>query len=165
MHNPAPDKPVYFREQNQSWDEMFTPFMLYSVDVQGLRALTVTSLTQHQGESAGTAYPQNAAENSALEIGEVVGCLESAPSGQWLVTNASQPIVSATQATSSASLKDGATKPLGKARYSLLGVRFFNPSMHRHEKVVVKGVLVKDEIDRIRINVTSLQTLASSCGN
>jgi hypothetical protein len=165
MHNPAPDKPVYFREQNQSWDEMFTPFMLYSVDVQGLRALTVTSLTQHQGESAGTAYPQNAAENSALEIGEVVGCLESAPSGQWLVTNASQPIVSATQATSSASLKDGATKPLGKARYPLLGVRFFNPSVHRHEKVVVKGVLVKDEIDRIRINVTSLQTLASSCGN
>ena len=34
MHNPAPDKPVYFRDMNQSWDEMFTPFIQYSADDQ-----------------------------------------------------------------------------------------------------------------------------------
>ena len=165
MHNPAPEKPVYFREQNQSWDEMFTPFMLYSMDVQGPRELTTTSPMQHQDEKAGSIRPHTSVENSALEIGEVVGCLQSDPSGQWVITHASQPMASATQATSSASLKAEATKPLGSGRYPLLGARFFNPSVHQAEKVAVKGVLVKDEVDHIRINVTSLQTLASSCAN
>jgi hypothetical protein len=165
MHNPAPEKPVYFREQNQSWDEMFTPFMLYSMDVQAPTELATTSTTQHQDEKAGSAHSHSAAENKALEIGEVVGCLQSGSSGQWLLTSASQPMVSQTQATSSSSLKSAATKPSGSEQYPLLGARFFNPSVHRAEKVVVKGVLFKDDVDRIRINVTSLQTLASSCAN
>ncbi len=32
MHNPAPDKAVYFCAMNQSWDEMFTPFFQLSFD-------------------------------------------------------------------------------------------------------------------------------------
>jgi hypothetical protein len=165
MHNPAPEKPVYFREQNQSWDEMFTPFMLYSADVQPLKESTTTSAALHQDEKAGSAHRHSSAENRPLEIGEVVGCLQSDPSGQWLLTSAGQPTVSETQATSSTALKAAATKPLGSQRYPLLGVRFFNPSAHRAEKVVVKGVMLRDEVDQVRINVTSLQTLASTCSN
>lgn len=37
MHNPAPEKEVYFRAQNQSWDEMFTPFIQYTVDTQDFK--------------------------------------------------------------------------------------------------------------------------------
>jgi hypothetical protein len=35
-HSPGPEKEVYFREMNQSWDEMFTPFVQYSIDDQDL---------------------------------------------------------------------------------------------------------------------------------
>ena len=29
--NPAPDKPVFFRDQNSATDEMFSPFVQYAV--------------------------------------------------------------------------------------------------------------------------------------
>ena len=35
-YNPGPEKEVYFREENQSWDEMFTPFIQYTIDSQDL---------------------------------------------------------------------------------------------------------------------------------
>jgi hypothetical protein len=38
--NPAPEKEVYWSEQ--SWDEMYQPFTLYSVDSQTLSDMTVT---------------------------------------------------------------------------------------------------------------------------
>ena len=38
--NPAPNLPVYWSEQ--SWDEMYQPFTLYSVDSQTISDMTVT---------------------------------------------------------------------------------------------------------------------------
>jgi hypothetical protein len=42
--NPAPNLPVYWSEQ--SWDEMYQPFTLYSVDSQTVTELTVTKTPQ-----------------------------------------------------------------------------------------------------------------------
>jgi hypothetical protein len=42
--NPAPNLPVYWSEQ--SWDEMYQPFTLYSVDSQVLSDMTVTKSPQ-----------------------------------------------------------------------------------------------------------------------
>jgi len=42
--NPAPNLPVYWSEQ--SWDEMYQPFTLYSVDSQTVGDLTVTKSSQ-----------------------------------------------------------------------------------------------------------------------
>jgi hypothetical protein len=42
--NPAPEKEVYWSEQ--SWDEMYQPFTLYSVDSQVLSDMTVTKQQQ-----------------------------------------------------------------------------------------------------------------------
>jgi hypothetical protein len=135
--NLGPDKEVYFREANQSWDEMFTPFIQYSIDSEG--------------------PPQN-----ALQIAEVVGCLEQSRSGTWMLINASEPAVSKIQPTSSVALKAAAVKPLGKGRDQLLGTGAFNPSIHKGQKIAVKGILIKDaKIDRL--NVTSLQTVAEAC--
>ena len=135
--NLGPDKEVYFREANQSWDEMFTPFIQYSIDSEG--------------------PPQN-----ALQIAEVVGCLEQSRSGTWMLINTSEPAVSKIQPTSSVALKAAAVKPLGKGQDQLLGVGVFNPSSHKGQKMAVKGILIKDaKIDRL--NVTSLQTVAETC--
>ncbi len=143
-NSPGPEKEVYFREMNQSWDEMFTPFIQYTIDDQNL-----TGQAAEKGRNV-------------LSIAEAVGCLETGAPGTWLLTNASDPIVSETQATSAAALKAAAAKPLGKQRDQLLGVGVFNPSSQERKKVAVKGVLIKDAKGN-RLNVTSLQTVAPTC--
>jgi hypothetical protein len=152
-HRFGPDKEVYFRAANQSWDEMFTPFIQYSTPTPN-RAVAVEQVSATQ--------PQGKRESPPLPIVEVVGCLEQAPSGIWMLTNAGEPAISQTQPTSQAALTAAAAKPLGHQREQLLGVDAFNPSSHKAQKVVVKGVLIK-EANESRLNVTSLQTVAEKC--
>jgi mono/diheme cytochrome c family protein len=162
MHNPGPEKQVYFRDQNQSWDEMFTPFIQYSIDSQDTSEPPAMAPGQSQDEKASTSGQRRSTDNKSLQTGEVVGCLVAAPSGNWLLTKASQPAVSDAQATTSTALKAAEAKPLGNQRYQLLGVKVFNPSRRQGEKVAVKGILIEDA-NGIRINVTSLQSVATNC--
>ncbi len=55
--NPEPDKEVYFRDQNQSWDEMFTPFIQYTIDKS----------------------------DHPAPVEETVGCLNDNPASGWTV--------------------------------------------------------------------------------
>ena len=160
--NPGPDKEVHFREgSNQSWDEMFTPFIQYSINSPGLTEPAKTN--QRRLEDPGAFQPPEQAEQRALDIVGVVGCLENSPSGTWTLTHAGEPVVSKTQATSSVDLKAEETKPLGTRRYQLVGVRFFHPSDLEGQKVEVKGVLANVNVGKIRVNVTSLQRVAAHC--
>jgi len=120
-----------------------------------------TSFGPRTGEQRNTSQQQQGIEKSALEIGEILGCLEADHVGRWLLTNASQPTASET-ATSSMELKTVAAGPLGSQHYRLLGVGVFNPSDRRGKKVTVKGILISGS-DGIRINVTSLQVAAPNC--
>jgi hypothetical protein len=148
-HNPGPEKEVYFREaENQSSDEMFTPFIQYTINSQDLTKPLETT-------------PQHRAQN-VLDVTEVSGCLEQSPTRTWMLSHASDPIVSKTQATSLVALKAAEAKPLGNGRYQLLGVSVFDPPSHKGQKVAVKGVLIK-EAQESRLNVTSLQTVAATC--
>jgi mono/diheme cytochrome c family protein len=148
-YNPGPEKEVYFREENQSWDEMFTPFIQYTIDSQDLTELAKAGREEQRGQNA-------------LDIAEVVGCLEPGPSPTWTLASASDPLTFKIQATSSVALKAAAAKPLGNRRYQLLGVGVFDPSSHKGQKVAVKGVLIKDAGES-RLNVTSLQMVAARC--
>ena len=160
MHNPGPEKEVYFRDQNQSWDEMFTPFVQYAIDSP---ELTKPSETAHLHErEENTAQPREQPDPSTAKIAEVVGCLQRSPSGTWVVTHAGDAVVSQTQSTSSLALKLAKAKPLGERRYRLLGVSVFKPADHRGDKVAVKGLLTDDSKES-RLNVTSLQTLDAGC--
>jgi hypothetical protein len=140
---------------NQSWDEMFTPFVQYSIDHDSGSRLTATGLSD-------VAQKRQPNDPGVLGIGEVVGCLEHTPAGDWLLNRASVPTLSETQATTSVALKAAQSKPLGRQRYHLLGISAFNPPIHQGKRVAVKGILVQDSHD-IRINVTSLQTIANNC--
>jgi mono/diheme cytochrome c family protein len=157
-NSPGPEKEVYFREMNQSWDEMFTPFIQYTIDDQDLRQ--PTARLQKQKGSAAADPPE--ARREPLSIAEVVGCLEPGPSGSWMLTNASDPILSRTQSTSAAAVKAAAEKPPGNQRDQLLGIGVFNPSGQKRHRVVVKGVLIESP-EGNRLNVTSLQSIAQPC--
>jgi len=147
-YNPDPEKEVHFREENQSWDEMFTPFIQYAIDNQDLTK---------PPKVAQPKQPQD-----VLDIAQVAGCLEQSSPTTWTLTNATEPAVSKVQATSSAALKVAGAKPLGDRRYSLLGLGVFNPTSHKGQKVALKGVLIPDD-KQSRLNVTSVQMVAATC--
>jgi mono/diheme cytochrome c family protein len=162
-HNAGPEKEVHFREMNQSWDEMFTPFIQYAIDSEDL-GKQMTSSSSHAGRIEGSdTLPQGVSgERNILIIGQAVGCLEEDPSGTWILTKASDPIESKVQAASLADVGAAAAKPLGNRRYRLLGVDIFNPSSQKGHEVSVKGALIKDAREN-RLNVTSLQTIGATC--
>jgi len=159
-HNFGPEKEVYFREANQSWDEMFTPFIQYSIDSEDPANPSQPQHRQNEETKASLEGEQPGRNN--FNIAEVVGCLEQTPSGTWMLTHASDPILSTTQATSSAELGVAAAKPLGNQQDQLLGAGVFNPSSHKGQKMAAKGVLIKDAKES-RFNVTSLQPVAATC--
>jgi hypothetical protein len=138
--NCGPENVAYFRRQNQSWDEMFSPLAQYAVS------------------SFGPAAPNRDTPN----IVRVVGCLKQDHSNKWLLSKAGEPVVTDTQATSMAEIKAAAANPLGVATLELLGIDIFNPGGYFGQKVAVKGVLIQ-KAGNSRVNVTSLQTLAAAC--
>jgi hypothetical protein len=146
MHNPAPEKEVKFRDQNQSWDEMFTPFVQYTVDSQDLTAIATQTPTSKE----------------PMPFAEVVGCLTQSSDGKWVLTNATNAEFSESQSNSSRAVKAAEDKALGKETYQLIGEEVFSPAKHLSEKVAVKGLLIKIG-DENRINITSLQTIAPTC--
>jgi hypothetical protein len=159
MRSLGPDKEVHFREANQSWDEMFTPFIQYSIDKRDMSKATQPQHEQNEQSSAGQ---REGREESALTIAAVVGCLDRSSSGVWRLTQGSDPVSSADQATSSVEVNAAGAKPLGSQRYELLGVSAFNPMSDNGKKVAAKGVLIRGA-KQSRINVTSLQTVGSGC--
>jgi len=162
MHNPAPDKEVYFLDMNQSWNEMFTPFIQLSFDEQNPAKSSVTSLGKERGETGQTSGQAEAPMIGALDVGEAVGCLESSPGGTWVLSHASEAAISGTQATTSVALKVAGARPLGTARYALVGTRVFHPADYEGDKVAAKGMLIKGSAE-MRINVTSLQKVGGEC--
>ncbi len=160
-YNPAPEKNVYFRGgQNQSWDEMFTPFVQYTMD---RRELTKPPDAAQLPRKTATSQQQGGREQSVLDIVGAVGCLEQNSPGKWMLTNASAPVVSRTQSTSSLALKAAEAEALGTGRYQLRGTSVFSPSIHQRQKMALKGILIQDPKES-RLNVTSFQMVAASCG-
>jgi hypothetical protein len=162
-YNPDPEKEVYFREENQSWDEMFSPFIQYTLDNQDLtKPPKMAQPEDRQNEKGNAAQQKKQRDENVVDIAEVVGCLEQSSSRTWRLTNASEPAVSMTQATSSVAKEAAGAKSLGNRRYSLLGLAVFNPSSYKGQKVAVKGVLITVD-KQSRLNVTSVQMVAGTC--
>jgi hypothetical protein len=140
--NCGPDKEAYFRRQNQSWHEMFSPLIQYSVDTAD--------------------PPQSPQHPSALRLVQAVGCLIPGPRSVWRLSDASVPTATDMQSTSSSARRAAAGIPLGHYSYDLVGAGMFAPDRHRSQKVAVKGVLIEEGVES-RLNVTSLQTVGGPC--
>lgn len=131
----GPENVAFFNQQNQSWDEMFTPFIQYSAEERPA---------------------------SQLDLVSAVGCLAQRPSGQWRLDHGSPATSTNTQGTSSTELATSSSLPFGAHQYELLGTDVFNPAQRAGNKIVVKGVLISTP-DGDRINVTSMQSTPSPC--
>ncbi len=147
----GPDKEAYFRQQNQSWDEMFSPLIQYSIDNEDAKRLNLS-------RPADKALPVT----QPLPLIETVGCLSESSQGHWslIKANAGQP--TPTQATSQVELKQAAALENGQNRFNLLGTRWFHPEDHLGHRVAVKGMRINAS-SSATLNVTSLQPLEATC--
>jgi hypothetical protein len=105
---------------------------------------------------------QAGARPTSTSIVEVVGCLVGGPENSWALTNATEPVVTKTAGTTVEAVKAAEAKPLGKARYALIGLSLLNPAPHTGHKMAVKGLIIKDSKE-VRINVTSFQMAGATC--
>jgi hypothetical protein len=87
----------------------------------------------------------------------ITGCLAPGPGNSWVLTNAGDPV--ATKEEISTEPKAG---PLGTQTYLLVSVTAFHPASHQGQKVEARGLLYRQPNDN-RINLTSLQMVASDC--
>ncbi|GAC1697632.1 MAG: hypothetical protein PVS2B3_09150 [Steroidobacteraceae bacterium] len=138
----GPDKLVRFREQNQTWDEMFSPIVEYAVE---LRA------------GAGGRPARDAAQLVATS-----GCLVQSDGGVWSLQQARAPEPAASQSTSRAEAAALLLRPPGPAAITLLGIGPFNAPQWRGQRVVAKGVGVINA-PQPRLNLTSLQSAGVRC--
>jgi hypothetical protein len=131
----GPDNVAYFGQQNQSWDEMFSPFIQYSTGAKSARPVRLVT---------------------------AVGCLAPGPAGGWKLLNGSKALTTHEQGTSAAELSGNSRISLGEDRYQLLGADVFNPGQFSDSRVVVKGALITAP-GGARINVTSMQRAGLGC--
>lgn len=141
----GPDKLVHFREQNQTWDEMFAPIVQYGV-------------------TRPNAIESGPRDGSGREVRLVAtaGCLVQRDAG-WFLTRIGRFESTTKQSTSNAERSALAMLPSGKQSVRLIGERPFDRALSRQRRVAAKGVLVQDE-QGIRLNVTSLQIVDGTCG-
>ncbi len=133
--NPAPDKEVFFRSQNLSTDEMFSPFVQYSEDVD------------------------ESTKPGGLPIVETIGCLvQQRNQKSWRLEHALAPVSVTAQAANSAAIGKATQAKPDNEEFPLIGLSVFHPARYQGQVVVVRGV----ETEK-RLNVTSLVTASAAC--
>jgi hypothetical protein len=154
----GPDKTVLFRDQNQTWDEMFSPILEYALarpeqqprqaapdPAKGIEANPVAAVTEREVRLVATA-----------------GCLVREAAGGWQLTRIGHLESTTVQSTSAAERSALAKLPSGAQSVRLIGESPFNPAGRASQRVAVKGALIKDA-NGTRLNVTSLQALGQTC--
>ena len=94
----------------------------------------------------------------------VVGCLR-ADSGDlpWVLERAGEPAAATTAYTSDEELQLSADQALGTREFRLIGGERFRVEPHAGHKVQAKGLIIEVD-DEWRLNLTSFQHVAPSCG-
>ena len=92
---------------------------------------------------------------------QLVGCLTQDSTGSWILTNAAEPRRTRTPDVTADELKAASDDRLGTGTFKLLEAAAYHPEGHRGHKISLKGLLIRKPDNRI--NVTGLDTIASSC--
>jgi mono/diheme cytochrome c family protein len=103
--------------------------------------------------------PQPVPEFALIQLS---GCLTQDPGGNWILTNATDPSRTRTPDLTSDDVKvSAAATASGTGTYRLMDALAYHPDAHKGQRTSVKGLLIRRPENRI--NVTALETIASSC--
>jgi hypothetical protein len=108
---------------------------------------------------AALSQPQAPATNK-VDVVAIAGCLKEITPGSWVLTDATDPVVSNANAPSPKEL--AAFPKSGKREYQLIGVAVFDLPKHRGHTVLLKGLLNK-ATPMSRLNLTSLTLVSAEC--
>jgi mono/diheme cytochrome c family protein len=95
---------------------------------------------------------------------QVVGCLSRDSNNAWVLTKTSTPIATTQAIPASGGERGSADKALGDETFLLTSVKSFKPETQEGHRVEARGLIYKAPGDT-RIDLTSLQSVAPSCGS
>jgi len=93
---------------------------------------------------------------------EVVGCLAAGPHNTWILTRASEPVVTAPASVTPAPA--ATATPLGTQTFRLLDAMAYAPDSHRGQKMYVRGLLIKLP-DEQRLTISAFESLSPTCSD
>ena len=99
-----------------------------------------------------------------FSVVEVVGCLTEGPDHVWMLTNTSEPVLTRERPSTAEELEEAVARPLGTHTFRLVSVAPFKPEAHKGQKMEAKGLVYRAP-NKDRLNLNSLQMVASSCTN
>ena len=150
---------------NESTDDAKIDIVAYLLQQNGFPA--GKSELRAEGESLGiidlVRKGQSAATIPNFSLVQVVGCLTQGPNKAWTLTRTSDPALTREEEPTAAAIRTSQTKALGTQTFQLVSVVPFQPEGHVGHKMEARGLLYKDQNDA-RLNLTSLQMLATGCG-
>jgi hypothetical protein len=152
----GPDKVVHFRDQNQTWDEMFSPLVEYAL------ARSMPPPGQARPRAGIEPGPASPAVEDGVRLVAAAGCLTRAADGSWNLGNIRSLNSASAQSMSSFERAALAKQPRGELSLRLIGVQPFNPAGQAGQRVAAKGALITDR-NGTRLNVTSLQPAGEAC--
>jgi len=103
-----------------------------------------------------------AAEVPNFALVQAVGCLTGAD-GKWLLTQATSPSLTRSEASDAASLAAAAKSSPGTSRLRLIGAGHLAPEKSLNQRVEVRGLLDKGVADDVRLDVLSLKSAGVTC--
>ncbi|HYR41818.1 MAG TPA: cytochrome c [Terriglobia bacterium] len=107
----------------------------------------------------------DAAGLANFSLVEVIGCLTEGQNKRWRLTSATPPVATKDETSTTAALKAAEPQPLGSETFTLVSVSpSLRPESHKGHKVDVRGLLYRDT-GYAELNLTSLDTVSSSCAN
>jgi hypothetical protein len=136
----GPDKVVHFREQNQTWDEMFSPIVEYSIE-----------------RAAANGPPHN-----GPRLVRATGCVARGTSQRWTLRKVGRLESSSTQSASSSELTEMAKWPEGTRSVPILAAEPFDLSREAGHRIAVKAIEIQDG-SASGLSLTSVQPLPGAC--
>ena len=124
----------------------------------GARELRVEDLRKVQ--VVGKDGPEQVPDFSLIRV---VGCLAPNSAGAWTLTDASEPARTGNPQPAAGEREESQGWRLGGATYRLLISAAYTPEPLKGHRVEVRGFLIRRPSE-LRINISSLETLAPTCG-
>ena len=149
---------------NETTDEAKVDIIAYLLQSNGFPAgKTELKLDADVLESIEIARKGGTSAAPNFSLVQVVGCLSQTSDNVWTLTRTTEPVVTRQEQPNASGLKDAEGKPLGTQTFQLVSATAFKPETHKGQKMEARGLLYKDARDAM-LNLTSLQTVAASCG-
>jgi len=93
---------------------------------------------------------------------QVVGCLAAGPKTGWMLTKATDPVVTQTEEPTPVSLKAAESKPPGSGTFNLVSAAQWNAKDNVGRRVEARGTLRRLPND-VTISITSLTPIPGTC--